>query len=83
MFEKIEPAPSDPILGLTEAFRADPNPKKINLSVGVYQDASGKTPILESVRAGGAARARAAEVDVVSADSRLAGLRGRRAAAGS
>ncbi|HEX2475712.1 MAG TPA: hypothetical protein VHK01_13255, partial [Lacipirellulaceae bacterium] len=26
MFEKIEPAPSDPILGLTEAFKADPNP---------------------------------------------------------
>jgi aspartate/tyrosine/aromatic aminotransferase len=49
MFEHIESAPSDPILGLTEAFRADPNPKKINLSVGVYQDASGKTPILESV----------------------------------
>jgi aspartate/tyrosine/aromatic aminotransferase len=53
MFEKIEPAPSDPILGLTEAFKADPNPKKINLSVGVYQDAGGKTPILESVERAG------------------------------
>ena len=53
MFEKLEPAPSDPILGITEAFRADPNPKKINLSVGVYQDGSGKTPILESVRQAG------------------------------
>jgi aspartate/tyrosine/aromatic aminotransferase len=53
MFERIEPAPSDPILGLSEAFRADPNPKKINLSVGVYQDATGKTPILESVRQAG------------------------------
>ncbi|HEY3394272.1 MAG TPA: amino acid aminotransferase [Lacipirellulaceae bacterium] len=53
MFEKIEPAPSDPILGLTEAFRTDPNPNKINLSVGVYQDASGRTPILESVRQAG------------------------------
>src|SRR5262245_36027976 len=50
MFETIQPAPADPILGLTEAFRADPNPKKINLSVGVYQDGSGKTPVLESVR---------------------------------
>ena len=38
------------ILGLTEAFRADPNPQKINLSVGVYQDATGKTPVLESVQ---------------------------------
>jgi aspartate/tyrosine/aromatic aminotransferase len=53
MFERIESAPSDPILGLTEAFRADPNPRKINLSVGVYQDASGQTPILESVRHAG------------------------------
>ena len=52
MFEAIEAAPRDPILGLTEAFREDPNPKKINLSVGVYQDATGKTPILESVRQG-------------------------------
>ncbi len=53
MFEHIQPAPRDPILGLTESFREDPNPKKINLSVGVYQDATGKTPILESVRKAG------------------------------
>jgi aspartate/tyrosine/aromatic aminotransferase len=53
MFEHIEPAPRDPILGLSEAFREDPNPRKINLSVGVYQDATGKTPILESVRQAG------------------------------
>jgi aspartate/tyrosine/aromatic aminotransferase len=53
MFEHIQPAPRDPILGLTEAFREDSNPKKINLSVGVYQDSSGKTPILESVRKAG------------------------------
>ena len=53
MFEHIQAAPRDPILGLTEAFREDPNPKKINLSVGVYQDATGKTPILESVRQAG------------------------------
>jgi len=50
MFENIEPAPQDPILGLTEAFRADPNPEKINLGVGVYQDASGKTPALSAVQ---------------------------------
>jgi aspartate/tyrosine/aromatic aminotransferase len=53
MFEQIKAAPRDPILGLTESFREDPNPKKINLSVGVYQDNSGKTPILESVRKAG------------------------------
>jgi aspartate/tyrosine/aromatic aminotransferase len=53
MFERLQAAPSDPILGLAEAFRADPRPGKINLAVGVYQDASGKTPLLESVRRAG------------------------------
>jgi aspartate/tyrosine/aromatic aminotransferase len=53
MFEHIEPAPRDPILGLSESFKEDQNPKKINLSVGVYQDSTGKTPILESVRKAG------------------------------
>jgi aspartate/tyrosine/aromatic aminotransferase len=53
MFEHVEPAPRDPILGLTESFKEDPNPKKINLSVGVYQDSSGKTPILDSVHKAG------------------------------
>lgn len=49
MFETIASAPPDPILGLTEAFLNDPNPRKVNLAVGVYQDDSGQTPILESV----------------------------------
>src|SRR5690606_38775269 len=31
-------------------FRADTDPRKIDLSVGVYQDEQGRTPILESVR---------------------------------
>lgn len=50
MFENVQTAPADPILGLTELFKADPNPDKINLSVGVYQDATGKTPVLETVK---------------------------------
>ena len=50
MFNQLEMAPPDAILGLGEAFRADPNPRKINLSVGVYQDAAGRTPVLESVK---------------------------------
>ncbi|MDT8420796.1 MAG: amino acid aminotransferase [Desulfuromonadales bacterium] len=50
MFENVQIAPPDPILGLTELFKADPNPDKINLSVGVYQDAQGKTPVLETVK---------------------------------
>jgi len=43
-------APRDPILGLTEAFNADRNPKKVNLGVGVYYDDQGKVPLLECVR---------------------------------
>jgi aromatic-amino-acid transaminase len=50
MFEKLEMAPADPILGLTEAFGKDPNPNKINLGVGVYKDEAGSTPIMNSVR---------------------------------
>ena len=50
MFEAIEAAPRDAILGLTAAFREDHRAEKINLSVGVYQDESGKTPMLNSVR---------------------------------
>jgi aspartate/tyrosine/aromatic aminotransferase len=50
MFETVKTAPADPILGLTEAFNQDPNPDKINLSVGVYKDGSGKTPVLPTVK---------------------------------
>ena len=74
MFETIQPAPADPILGLTEAFRADPNPNKINLGVGVYQDETGKTPVLESVRQAGQSVLANLEVDVVFADSGFACL---------
>ena len=41
LFEQVKAAPPDPILGLSEAFRNDPNPDKINLTVGVYQDETG------------------------------------------
>ena len=50
IFSAVPLAPRDPILGLTEAFNADPNPAKVNLGVGVYQDATGKLPLLECVR---------------------------------
>ena len=43
-------APKDPILGVTEAYVADANPKKVNLGVGVYYDENGKVPLLECVR---------------------------------
>lgn len=50
MFESLKPLPADAILGMMAQFRADPDPRKIDLSVGVYQDERGRTPILESVK---------------------------------
>ena len=51
MFNDLQMAPPDAILGLTEAFKADPNPNKINLGVGVYKDQDGKTPVFSAVKA--------------------------------
>src|SRR5438309_1507259 len=50
LLAQVPMAPSDPILGITEAFNADKNPKKVNLGVGVYTDDTGKVPLLECVR---------------------------------
>lgn len=50
MFETLAAAPPDAILGITEAFLKDTNPAKINLSVGIYQDAEGQTPVLAAVK---------------------------------
>ena len=49
-FSGIEMAPADPILGLTEAFRKDPRPNKVNLGVGVFMDEKGATPVPECIR---------------------------------
>jgi aromatic-amino-acid transaminase len=50
LFARVEMAPHDPILGVTEAYHNDPNPSKVNLGVGVYTDDNGKVPVLECVR---------------------------------
>lgn len=42
--------PADPILGLTERFKADSDPRKVSLGVGAYRDDQGKPYILPSVR---------------------------------
>ncbi|MBN1653258.1 MAG: aspartate/tyrosine/aromatic aminotransferase [Deltaproteobacteria bacterium] len=49
-FSSLEMAPPDAILGLTEAFKKDTNPKKVNLGVGIYKTDDNTTPILTSVR---------------------------------
>ena len=51
LFTAVEMAPRDPILGLNEQFNADPNPRKVNLGVGVYFDDNGKLPLLQCVQA--------------------------------
>ena len=53
-------APGDPILGVTETYVADTNPKKVNLGVGVYYDDNGKVPLLECVRRAEAERVKSA-----------------------
>jgi aspartate aminotransferase len=50
MFESIQPLPADPILGLMAAYRADTNPGKIDLGVGVYKDEQGNTPVMRAVK---------------------------------
>ncbi|MGH8354560.1 MAG: amino acid aminotransferase [Pseudomonas sp.] len=49
LFSAVEMAPRDPILGLNEAFNADPRPTKVNLGVGVYYDEQGRLPLLRAV----------------------------------
>ncbi|KAL0354027.1 UNVERIFIED_CONTAM: Aspartate aminotransferase, mitochondrial [Sesamum angustifolium] len=55
----VEPAPKDPILGVTEAFLADPSPDRVNVGVvstsfpviwKSYRDDNGKPVVLECVR---------------------------------
>ena len=50
MFEHFSLAPPDSILGLNAAFEKDPRAEKLNLTVGVFKDDAGQTPILESVK---------------------------------
>ncbi|NYT86659.1 amino acid aminotransferase [Pollutimonas harenae] len=49
LFESVELAPRDPILGLVEQYNADTRANKVNLGVGVYYDNEGRIPLLECV----------------------------------
>merc|ERR1712230_330824 len=66
----VKEGPPDAILGITEAFKKDSFPEKINLGVGAYRDDQGKPYVLPSVRA--------AEEKVVSSklDKEYAGITG-------
>lgn len=46
----VPQGPKDPILGVSEAFAKDSDPRKRNLGVGAYRDDNNKPVVLESVK---------------------------------
>lgn len=48
-WSNVEMGPPDAILGITDAYKRDTNPDKINLGVGAYRDDNGKPYVLPSV----------------------------------
>jgi aromatic-amino-acid transaminase len=70
MLETLAPQAPDTILELMALYRADPRPGKIDLGVGVYRDAEGRTPIMRAVKA---AEKRLWEVEETKTYTALAG----------
>ena len=50
MLDVLPRLPDDPILGLAAACRADPNPDKVDLTLGIYMNEEGICPVFEAVR---------------------------------
>jgi len=50
LFESLEAAPADAILGLIAEHRNDTRAEKIDLGVGVYRTTEGTTPVLDVVK---------------------------------
>jgi len=50
MFQSLQALPADPILGLMASYRADNNPRKIDLGIGVYKNEAGDTPVMTAVK---------------------------------
>lgn len=48
--DAVEQAPADPILGVSEAFKADTSPDKLNLGVGAYRTEDLKPYVLDVVK---------------------------------
>ena len=48
-FSNLDRVPSDSILGLMAEFQADPAGDKVDLTVGVYRDDQGRTPVMTTV----------------------------------
>jgi len=50
LFESLQAASADAILGLIAEHKNDTRPEKIDLGVGVFRTAAGETPVLEVVK---------------------------------
>jgi aromatic-amino-acid transaminase len=50
MLTDLKEQPADKILALMSMFRDDPREDKIDLGVGVYRDAEGRTPVMRAVK---------------------------------
>ena len=50
VFEHVKEVPADPILGLSLAYKADTDPRKVDLGVGAYRTDEGKPYVFEVVR---------------------------------
>lgn len=50
VFQDVSMAPPDPILGVSEAFKADPSPEKLNLGVGAYRTEELQPYVLDVVK---------------------------------
>lgn len=50
MLEALKAQPNDKIIELMGLFAADPREDKVDLGVGVYKDADGRTPVLRAVK---------------------------------
>lgn len=50
MLSTLKAQPADKILALMAKYKEDPRPSKIDLGVGVYKNAEGKTPVMRAVK---------------------------------
>ncbi len=50
LFEKVEVAAPDPILGIQQLVKADDRAEKVDLSIGIYHDEAGHIPMLNVVQ---------------------------------
>ncbi|MCL4188305.1 MAG: aromatic amino acid transaminase [Rhodobacteraceae bacterium] len=51
MLSSVPAREADAIIRLMQVFRDDPRPGKIDLGVGVWRDAAGRTPVMRAVKA--------------------------------